>query len=297
MSMKNSKKIPSLKMDDFMNTLMNRWKAKGFFINSQDISSTFYFAPFRFDYYALGICTSGYAKIRINGEEFYYDKDSFALLLPNTVSEVLEVSADYTAMSVYFEKEFLLTDPNTYQLDRYQLLNQQGVPCIKIADQETNLIIEYIERLRSKMEDLGHLFRDSIIRSQIISLINELEHIYLSNYIDHHRMSPQLGKEKLLADFKGLLRKHIRKEHHTSFYADSLHVSTKYLNELLKETTGKTTKSLINEALLTEARILLKTGRFNVSEVANILAYDNLEVFSRFFKKGTGVSPLKFKNA
>ncbi|AZA93608.1 Arabinose operon regulatory protein [Chryseobacterium nakagawai] len=294
--MNNVKNIPSLKIDDLILSSVNRWKAKGFFIHSQNIHETFNSYPCRSDYYAIGICTSGYAKIMVNGEILNYDKNSFAILLPNTVSKVLEISKDYSAMSIYFEKDFLLTDLSLYQLEKYHSLNYKGVPRIKIANQEMDLIVEYIERLQSKMEDMGHLFRDIIIKNQIISLINELEHIYLSNYCKNLSIAPIQGKEKLLNEFKDLLRKHFKREHYTSFYANSLSITTKYLNELLKESTGKTTKAWINDALLTEAKILLRTGSFNISEVCTILEYDNLEVFSRFFKKNTGISPSKFKN-
>ncbi|CAM3171466.1 hypothetical protein DRF59_11245 [Chryseobacterium flavum] len=295
--MNNVRKIPSLKMDDFIMRLMKRWNTKGFFINCQDIHDTFNPRPFRAEYYAIGVCTAGFARVMINGEELLYDKNSCAVLLPSTVSEVLEVSGDYQAMSVYFEKEFLLNDTNGYLFDKYQLMNRKGIPYIKIEDQETRLVTEYLQRLRSKMEDIDHLFRDSIIRSQLVSLISELEHMYLLNDMSAPRLNPRIGREKILSDFKKLLKECFKKEHHTSFYADALNISTKYLNEILKETTGKTTKNLISEALLTEAKILLRTGRFNVSEVAVALEYDNLEVFSRFFKKHTGMSPLQYKRS
>jgi len=45
---------------------------------------------------------------------------------------------------------------------------------------------------------------------------------------------------------------------------------------------------------LLQAKHLLKMGAYNVSEVANMLYYENLEEFSRFFKKKAGISPLKF---
>jgi len=70
-----------------------------------------------------------------------------------------------------------------------------------------------------------------------------------------------------------------------SFYADELNIAPDRLTTILKDRTGKTAKEHIEEIVLSEAKILLRTGKYNVSEVASILKYENVEEFSRFFKK------------
>ncbi len=48
---------------------------------------------------------------------------------------------------------------------------------------------------------------------------------------------------------------------------------------------------MIDEIRLTEAQVLLKSGNYNVSDVANTLNYLNVEEFSRFIKRKTGKTP------
>lgn len=51
---------------------------------------------------------------------------------------------------------------------------------------------------------------------------------------------------------------------------------------------------MIDEYRLTEAKTLLKTGKYNVSEVADVLNYLNIEEFSRFIKRKTGKTPTHY---
>jgi len=77
--------------------------------------------------------------------------------------------------------------------------------------------------------------------------------------------------------------------------ADELHVSPRYLSDLLKQETGKTALELIHIFLIGEAKNLLKGADNTIGEVAYSLGFENLPYFSRLFKREVGVSPNQFK--
>ncbi|MBK6817304.1 MAG: helix-turn-helix transcriptional regulator [Saprospiraceae bacterium] len=79
-------------------------------------------------------------------------------------------------------------------------------------------------------------------------------------------------------------------------FAKTLGVHINHLNKVLKETTGNSTSETINGRVVEEAKILLRQTQWNVSEVAFALGFDEVAHFSNFFKKHTGLSPLKFRN-
>lgn len=78
-------------------------------------------------------------------------------------------------------------------------------------------------------------------------------------------------------------------------YADMLRVHVNHLNKVLREVTGKTTTEIITSRIAQEARILLKQTRWNVSEIAYSLGFEEVAHFSNFFKKQTGISPVAFR--
>jgi AraC-like DNA-binding protein len=77
--------------------------------------------------------------------------------------------------------------------------------------------------------------------------------------------------------------------------ASQLHLSPKYLSDLLKQETGKTALELIHLYMISEAKNMLIAGNWNISEIAFQLGFENPPYFSRLFKKEVGMSPKEFK--
>ena len=77
--------------------------------------------------------------------------------------------------------------------------------------------------------------------------------------------------------------------------ARELHLSARYLSDMLKQETGKTAMELIHIYMINEAKNLLRGEAQSVSEIAYGLGFENLPYFSRLFKKEVGLSPNQFR--
>jgi AraC family transcriptional activator of pobA len=82
-----------------------------------------------------------------------------------------------------------------------------------------------------------------------------------------------------------------------SAFARQLNLHVNHLNKALKEITGKTTSQLINERILQEARILLRSTNWTVNEIAWSLGFEEPNHFSGFFKSKAKISPNKFRKS
>lgn len=80
-------------------------------------------------------------------------------------------------------------------------------------------------------------------------------------------------------------------------YANRLYVSANYLNERVKNETGKPASYWINQKILLEAKRLLKQTRRSLSEVARELEFKDATHFSRFFKTHVGLTPRQFRGS
>jgi AraC-like DNA-binding protein len=74
-------------------------------------------------------------------------------------------------------------------------------------------------------------------------------------------------------------------------YADNLSVHVNHLNRSLKEVTGKSTTTHINERITSEAKAILQHTNWNIAEVAYSLGFEYPTYFNNFFKKMTGKNP------
>ncbi|WP_158796459.1 AraC family transcriptional regulator [Pedobacter sp. L105] len=92
-----------------------------------------------------------------------------------------------------------------------------------------------------------------------------------------------------------LVYSHFREERGVQFYADTLFITPKHLSKTLKEITNKTCSELIDELVITEAKILLEDMGQSVAKVAEYLNFSDQFFFSKFFKRHTGMNPSQYK--
>ena len=123
--------------------------------------------------------------------------------------------------------------------------------------------------------------------------------VEITKIIDNQsaRSSGKISRpDELFRLFRKLLAEHYRHEHTIAFYADRLHVSRPYLSRIIRQVSGKTVNTFIMEALLTEAKRLLVFTDLAIKGIAESLGFADQSSFGKFFKKGTGMSPLNFRN-
>lgn len=93
--------------------------------------------------------------------------------------------------------------------------------------------------------------------------------------------------------------KHFHEHYNTAIsiedYAKSRGMSASWFIRSFKEFTGSTPMQYILSIRMMNAQNLLETTEYNVTEIGNIVGYDNPLYFSRLFKKQNGVSPSEFR--
>ena len=78
-------------------------------------------------------------------------------------------------------------------------------------------------------------------------------------------------------------------------YAENNHMSVSWFIRNFKHCTGSTPMQYILSKRIYNAEILLQDPKYNVTEIAQIVGYDNPLYFSRIFKKTKGLSPSEYR--
>ena len=79
--------------------------------------------------------------------------------------------------------------------------------------------------------------------------------------------------------------------------ASEHHVSLAYLSRLVKESTGKSFKMLLQAKRLSKAAALLRQSRMPVREILTAVGYENSSYFYRIFQSAYGKSPNEYRNS
>ena len=88
---------------------------------------------------------------------------------------------------------------------------------------------------------------------------------------------------------------HHREASDVRFYADLLNVSSRYLAQVTRRISGKSPKAIIDDYLIHEIEVQLKSTDSTVQEIAYRFGFSSQAHFTKFFKKLKGVSPTEFR--
>jgi 2-isopropylmalate synthase len=78
--------------------------------------------------------------------------------------------------------------------------------------------------------------------------------------------------------------------------AKQFHLSEPYISKYIHEKSGKTFVEQVTNIRMKKARTLLKNGNMTVENVALAVGYQNVEHFTRTFRKLYDMTPVQYRN-
>lgn len=108
------------------------------------------------------------------------------------------------------------------------------------------------------------------------------------------RKSETVQDEKLIA-----MQNYIQANYQTVTLADmarEFHLSEPYISKYIKEKSGKNFGELVENAKMKKARTLLRNSNMTVESIAYVAGYQNVEHFTRQFKKKYEMTPTEYRN-
>ncbi len=247
--------------------------------------------PYRSDYYKIGICLRGSARLQVNLETYELGPDSLMVLSPYVIKQWSYMSADCDALSIFFTKDFISAGggPN---LDAFAFFERDARHVFTLLPAAAKSITALLQTIEQKY-DTPHVYRAEILRSLIHILLHETAPIYSAQHVSSKAV--QTRSQLIAAEFKQLVNTHYASERSLAFYADKLCITPKHLAETVKETTGKRAVEWLVEAVLLEAHVLLQNTALTISQIADTLHFADQSTFGRFFRNNTGVSPATYR--
>jgi AraC family transcriptional activator of pobA len=240
----------------------------------------------RDDYHLFYLQQKGMTPITIDFQKYNLQPFSIVYVHPNQVHQIGPFE-DITA-------SFLAINNDNVNVEHLRLLEEISPVTPFLLDQETFSIIEDAFTLCIKLSKRKHerlyqlIFKDSC---------NALIAMIVSQYLAVPRSAGgQSSYEVISKAFKTILEHDFITNKSPSKYAMDLNISTSYLNECVKNTTGHSVSFHIQQRVMLEGKRLLYHTNKSVKEIACDLGYEDYAYFCRLFNKVTGLTALAFRN-
>jgi AraC-like DNA-binding protein len=254
-----------------------------------------------FDYYSISI-KRGVGKMFYGQQEYDFDEGVMYFMAPNQVLRVEPGQSDSPERSgwiLLIHPDFLWNTPLAKKIKQYEFFDYSVNEALFLSDKEEATLNNIIQNIQQEYHSSIDKFSQSIIISQIETLLNYAERFYERQFITRKISNHQvLGRlEEWLTDYfdgEEIIKNGLPSVQHI---ADVLNVSPNYLSGLLKVLTGRSTQQHIHDKLIEKAKEKLSTTTLSVGEIAYQLGFEHSQSFSKLFKTKTNLSPIEFRSS
>jgi len=242
--------------------------------------------PHRDDYHLFFLQEKGTSTIEIDFQKHDITPSSVVCIHPDQVHRM--VAFEDVTVSVWMisneelEPEYLKlleeitpTRPLTLNNETFSLVSDAVSLCIKFSE-------------RKHGKSYHSLLRDSC---------NILVALVASQYLEGTTSPDTASRYELITKaFRSALERSFTAVKRPAAYAQNMNISTAYLNECVKNTTGHPVSYHIQQRIILEAKRLLYHSGRSVKEIATELGYEDHAYFSRLFTKVAGMTALTFRH-
>ena len=196
--------------------------------------------------------------------------------------------AGKTGELISFKRSMLEEEDKDFLLDLFRIFNVQGeFSCLRLDEASSKELGDIYHIIETEYNRDGNSFvmLKALLKVFLLKLITVKEHEFTNH--DIH--------QKRLYEFLMLLESNFQTVTNIDFYAGKLGISSKRLNQILKEKLNKTGTQIIHDRIILEAKRKIIHSDVTIKEIAYDLGFTDRPYFSRFFKKQTGETPEEFQ--
>ena len=248
------------------------------------------------NFYIIGgivicLCRRYDGTLYIDGKKHKLGESSIAILPEKHVIRFTESIRNGMIQFIAVTTDYILKMPSP--IDTSIFSYSRYIPVMRISDSKYDDFLSYFRFLYKESKEKS-TYQIEILRSILYALILEISGEYDAQF--NLDAGGEIRSDDLSDKFFHLLAVYYKENRTVQFYADKLNITSKYLTTAIKKATGRPVLEWLHEAVLIEAKMLLKTTDLTVQEISDRLSFSSPSAFVQFFKKHTGTTPKKIWN-
>ena len=256
-------------------------------------------------YGAILICRRGKAMLIVNYKDWEMYEGAVITVFPNDVVELKVKSEERRVKNsnaevddkASFEVEILkynasLLREASLQLEQTVYSSLREDRCRQDSPVVTNIINSMFSLLKVYFNQ-----SECTCISQLVLL--QLKAFFVG-FHEYLQRNPQFRPEdevksyrvrELFNRFMMLMERDYKQSRDVNYYANLMHITSKYLTNIVRQVTGHTPKTIIDQYVILQLKMQLLRTSQSIKEIAWEYHFTDVSFFCRYFKKHTGLTP------
>lgn len=243
--------------------------------------------------YTFTLVLNGWLSIRFDGFEITLVPGDLYVYLPGLTVSIVSSSDDYRGICLLADERL------SFDISAERDLS--GVvfrPVVELHEPKLHLTLATASSILIIMEQIrDYCFSENKSKEGIMRHLYAVFLYELKNYLDVTSVDVAVSRhlEEQYITFLKLLPSNFAQHHDIPFYADAMGITPIYLSRIVRKMSGRTVVDHINDLILSEAKMLLKSTGLSIVQIAERLDFADAPSFGKFFSRMAGVPPGQYR--
>lgn len=179
-------------------------------------------------------------------------------------------------------------------IEDYSFFSYHPEEALHLSLREKQMLLDLLDKINLEVQRYIDCHSKKITSKYIELVLDYCTRFYERQFITRNEVNKNVIKQfdKLLNEYFDTTNQlHTAEAPTAKHYADVLHLSSEYFTDLLRFETGKSFKEYVQLKRFDVAKKWLMETDKSIHQIANELGFQNVQYFSRLFKKITGHTP------
>ena len=251
------------------------------------------------NFYKISFKTTFAGKLRYGQGYYDFEEGGMSFIAPGQLLRMQDEEADYDGMTLHIHPDFLRTYTLSTTITKYGFFSYSAAEALYLSDNEKNTVLSIYQFIKDELGQRIDKFSQDVIISQIELLLN-----YANRFYDRQFITRKSVNSDVLMKLETLLNNYLNSRvspegglPSVNALAEQLHLTPRYLSDLVRNLTGLSTQQFIHEKVIEKAKGYLAKNELTIAEVAYSLGFEHPQSFNKLFKAKTSLSPLAYKKS
>lgn len=240
------------------------------------------------------LCIEGSISFTLHHTRYNILPGDYVILTNGMFVSSVSQSEDCRVIIMSFAESFITTSTirSNYGIIGHLSLLQN--PVMKLTAEDFSKCWEDMVRLRKRLGDRKHLFREEMIGALLKAHVLDLYDIHAQA---NERGTISSRSAALMREFVNLLLDgDYVSDRRLEYYAGRLYITPHYLSEISKSISGQPATYWIDRFVSGELSRLLMRSDLSLEAIADRMNFSSVSYLSRYVKNKLGVTPSEYRN-